>query len=363
MKDLAAKIIISLTLFLIGISDAGAQYSVDRHSFDTDINHICQSHIPHFDYSYDDYLQYAPVALTYGLKALGYESRSSWTRMFVSDVFSVAAMAATVNGIKYTVSRPRPDGSQNNSFPSGHTATAFMTATMLHKEYGHRSPWFSIGGYTAAAITGVSRIMNNKHWMTDVMTGAAIGIGSVHLGYLITDLIFKDKGLLYSSESPAFTYDSSVAHYSADMLFGQRFIIGAEGLKEMDQLPISGGTAGLSTDIPIGVGQGVTARLSASSMTYASGKNDPMFSMLIGGFWNYPFARILEFQAHAMAGYAWMGNDRLRGADLAAGISLGIISGSNFKFKIFGDFESMNAKAMQSWMNTFVVGWTSGWFW
>ena len=106
--------------------------------------------------------------------------------MFVSDVFSVGAMAVTVNGLKYTIKRMRPDGSRRNSFPSGHTATAFMTATMLHKEYGWRSPWFSIGGYTAAAVTGVSRLLNNRHWMTDIAAGAAIGIGSVHLGYFIT---------------------------------------------------------------------------------------------------------------------------------------------------------------------------------
>ena len=67
-----------------------------------------------------------------------------------------------------------------------------MSATMLYKEYGWRSPWFSIGGYTIAAATGVSRILNNKHWMTDIAAGAAVGIGAVHLGYYLTDLIFKE---------------------------------------------------------------------------------------------------------------------------------------------------------------------------
>ena len=68
-----------------------------------------------------------------GMKACGYESRSSWGRMLVSDAFSAAIMAGAVNGIKYSVGRLRPDGSRYNSFPSGHTATAFMTASMLHK--------------------------------------------------------------------------------------------------------------------------------------------------------------------------------------------------------------------------------------
>ncbi|MFR6416073.1 MAG: phosphatase PAP2 family protein, partial [Alistipes shahii] len=89
----------------------------------------------------------------------------------------------------------RPDGSSRNSFPSGHTATAFMTATMLHKEYGHRSPWYSIGGYTVATLTGVTRQLNNRHWMSDIMVGAGIGILATELGYFLADLIFKEKGL------------------------------------------------------------------------------------------------------------------------------------------------------------------------
>ena len=116
-----------------------------------------------------------------GMKACGYESRSSWGRMLASDAFPAGVMAIAVNSLKYSIGRLRPDGTSYNSFPSGHTATAFMTASMLHMEYGWRSPWFSIGGYAAAAVTGVSRIMNNRHWMTDVVAGAAIGIGSTDI--------------------------------------------------------------------------------------------------------------------------------------------------------------------------------------
>ena len=76
---------------------------------------------------------------------------------------------------------------------------AFMAATMLHKEYGTtRSPWYSIGGYTVATAAAVSRMLNNKHWLSDVMVGAGIGILSTEVGYFLTDLIFKDKGLTHS---------------------------------------------------------------------------------------------------------------------------------------------------------------------
>lgn len=154
-------------------------------------------YIPSFRYHYDDYLQYAPAAVMLGLKAAGVKGRSSWGRMLTSDVFSVALMAATVNLLKSTIDVARPDGSGHNSFPSGHTATAFMTATMLHKEYGlTRSPWYSIGAYSAATVTAISRQLNNKHWMSDVLTGAGIGILSTELGYYFADMIFKKKGLL-----------------------------------------------------------------------------------------------------------------------------------------------------------------------
>ena len=113
---------------------------VSAQTIDKDILALRNTSIPHFRYSYDDYLQYAPAMALVGMKVCGYESRSSWGRMIVSDAFSTTIMAATVNSIKYTVRRMRPDGSASNSFPSGHTATAFMTATMLHKEYGWRSP-------------------------------------------------------------------------------------------------------------------------------------------------------------------------------------------------------------------------------
>lgn len=110
-------------------------------SNDDHFRSLRNAYIPIFRNHYDDYLQYVPLVATFGLKAAGVEGRSSWGRMLVSDAFSATLLAAAVNGIKYTAKVPRPDGSSRNSFPSGHTAVAFMGATILHKEYGlTRSP-------------------------------------------------------------------------------------------------------------------------------------------------------------------------------------------------------------------------------
>ena len=158
----------------------------------------------------DNYTQFSGIALTAGLKMAGVEGRSSWPRLIASSLASYGVMAAFVNGIKYSAKEMRPDESTKNSWPSGHTATAFVGATILHKEYGlTRSPWYSIAGYTVATATGVMRVLNNRHWISDVMSGAGLGILSGELGYALCDLMFKQKGLLRNDiildkENPSF---------------------------------------------------------------------------------------------------------------------------------------------------------------
>lgn len=144
----------------------------------------------------DNYTQFSPYAVAVALKALGYDGRSSWDRLVTSAVLANAVMAVAVNATKYSVGEMRPDNSTANSFPSGHTATAFVAATVLHKEYGlTRSPWFSVGGYAVAMGTGFMRVLNNRHWISDVIAGAGIGILSTELGYFLGDLIYKNHGI------------------------------------------------------------------------------------------------------------------------------------------------------------------------
>ena len=158
----------------------------------------------------DDYKQFFGPAMVVGLKLGGYEGRSDWPRLLSSAAASYAIMAILVNSIKYGAKEMRPDGSTANSWPSGHTATAFVGASLLHKEYGlTRSPWWSVAGYGVATATGVMRVLNNRHWISDVMSGAGIGIMSTELGYALCDLLFKQKGLLRNdlileNENPSF---------------------------------------------------------------------------------------------------------------------------------------------------------------
>ena len=133
--------------------------------------------------SVDDYLQYVPLVSIYGCSLLGAEAKHNYVDRTLELATSYIALGAMVNVIKYTVHAPRPDGSANNSFPSGHTATTFMGAELVRIEYGEEYPWLAAGAYTIATAVGVLRVYNNRHWFTDVFAGAGVGILSARVGY------------------------------------------------------------------------------------------------------------------------------------------------------------------------------------
>ena len=177
---------------------AGIIAKSEKKSFRQDYDNIHSNIrlVTNFKTEIDNYTQYFGPAMAIGLKLGGVEGRSDWGRFLASSAMSYAAMAILVNSIKYTSREMRPDGSTRNSWPSGHTATSFVGATILHKEYGlTHSPWYSVAGYSVATATGIMRVLNNRHWVSDVLSGAGIGIISGELGYALCDLIFKNKGL------------------------------------------------------------------------------------------------------------------------------------------------------------------------
>lgn len=188
------KFMDDMTFVGVPLFVAGIIAKSEKNAFKQQTKH---SLVTNFKTGIDDYTQYFSPALTLGLKLGGMEGRSDWPRFFASAAMGYGIMALLVNGIKYTAKEMRPDGSSANSWPSGHTATSFVGATILHKEYGlTRSPWFSVAGYGVATATGVMRVLNNRHWISDVLSGAGIGILSGELAYALSDLFFKGKGLL-----------------------------------------------------------------------------------------------------------------------------------------------------------------------
>ena len=133
----------------------------------------------------DDFLPYSPIVALYGFEACGIKSRSGIKTMTLNLVFSQIVSGLSVYIIKNTAQIERPDKSNKLSFPSGHTSLAFVSAQVLVEEYGHHSIWIPISAYTVASTVGILRITNNKHWLTDVITGAGIGILSTKIVYHI----------------------------------------------------------------------------------------------------------------------------------------------------------------------------------
>ena len=141
----------------------------------------------------DNYLQYTPMATSFILKAVGVTCRSSWEQRLYKSGASFILCAGSTYLLKHSIHKMRPDGTDNRSFPSGHTAVAFCGATVLHKEYGKTSPWISVAGYTVATITAADRVRRNRHHWEDVAAGAAIGFLSAQASYWIVDKITGKK--------------------------------------------------------------------------------------------------------------------------------------------------------------------------
>lgn len=130
----------------------------------------------------DNNLQFAPGVAVFVLKAFGVKSRSDFINQAVITAKAELLTNLIVHGMKTIIPSERPNGGAH-SMPSGHTGQAFLSATILDMEYRDTSPWISVSGYAAASATGILRMVNNKHWISDVLIGAGIGIFSTKAVY------------------------------------------------------------------------------------------------------------------------------------------------------------------------------------
>jgi membrane-associated phospholipid phosphatase len=138
---------------------------------------------PHSLTHIDNYLQYAPAAAVYALNLAGIGGEHNFVDRSIIFFMSNVIMEGFVSSIKDLSHEMRPNGDGYLSFPSGHTAEAFLSATFLMKEYKSRSAWYGIAGYAVAGSVGALRIYNNKHWLNDVVAGAGFGIAATEITY------------------------------------------------------------------------------------------------------------------------------------------------------------------------------------
>lgn len=170
----------------------------------------------------DDFSQYAPMLTVYALDALGIKGKNNFRDKTTILATSYIIMSTAVTSLKLTTNIMRPDGSSNNSFPSGHTATAFMGAEFLWQEYRDVSVWYGITGYIIATGTGFFRMYNDRHWLTDIAAGAGIGILSTKIAYWVNPYITKKLFHDRNKQSASLLYP----YYNGEQLglgFAMRF--------------------------------------------------------------------------------------------------------------------------------------------
>ena len=139
----------------------------------------------------DNYTQYLPAAMVYGYNLAGIKGKHNFKERTIIYGTSQLISAAFVLPLKHLVKEERPDGTNNLSFPSGHTTTAFSSAHFLFREYEDENIWLAISGYPIAIFTGVYRTLNDKHWVGDVVAGAGFGILSTELAYWLFPSVNK----------------------------------------------------------------------------------------------------------------------------------------------------------------------------
>lgn len=172
-------LVLPSTLFVGGI----ALNSNHHESFKNEIVEERNEYIPSFRTYVDDYLQFSPIVAAYGLDALGYTSKTDLGNRTLILIKGELGMFGLTQLMKRAIGQRRPDGSNYHSFPSGHTAQAFSAATFLSEEYQHRFKWMPYVAYGAASSVGAFRMVNNKHYISDVLVGAALGILTMKASY------------------------------------------------------------------------------------------------------------------------------------------------------------------------------------
>lgn len=120
----------------------------------------------------------------------GVKSKNHWFDKSKNLTIAIIASDFITFRIKKWISKRRPNGGDDmQSFPSGHTSFVFTNAGVLYQEFIDTSPYLAYSGYAIATTTGAFRVMNNAHWISDVIVSAGIGILVTQIVYLFDPII------------------------------------------------------------------------------------------------------------------------------------------------------------------------------
>ena len=172
------KMVIPVGLMITGVIASGH----GKNSWNNQIAAERNKNYKNFRNQGDDYLQFLPFVAVYGFEFAGMKPKTDWKNRTAILAKGQLINLGMVFILKYAFKETRPDGTAL-SFPSGHTANAFAGATMLSIEYGEDHRWVPYAAYGVASTVGVMRIANNRHYLSDVLFGAGLGILSMKIAY------------------------------------------------------------------------------------------------------------------------------------------------------------------------------------
>ena len=180
-RTLLHKSIVPLSLIGVGLVVNNSQF---EKNLETDLRNSVGN-----DYQtpIDDYLLFVPIVQMYAADAFGMKAKNDWFDQTKYLIISNVVSTGISELLKATITKTRPDGDPY-SFPSGHSTIAFTNAAVLQNEFQETSTVYAYSGYAFAATTGVFRMLNNKHYVSDVLVGAGIGI-------LVTQLVYHFEPL------------------------------------------------------------------------------------------------------------------------------------------------------------------------
>ena len=141
-------------------------------------------HHPNFNSWIDDALVVGPYVQLAIVNLLNVQSNNDLINTSLLILKAETMYAVSVLSLKYATNQERPNGRDTQSMPSGHTAQAFLAATIVNAELRHKSPWYGVGAYGIATTVGAFRMLENKHWQSDVFVGAGLGILCANVAYL-----------------------------------------------------------------------------------------------------------------------------------------------------------------------------------
>lgn len=172
------KLYVPAVLMLSGIIADGR----GKESIKNEIVEERNEHLFGFENHLDDYAQFFPFVAIYGFELAGMTPRTDYKNRTAILIKGQVLNLGLVYILKKSLKETRPDGTAF-SFPSGHTANVFAGATMLSIEYGQNHKWVPYAAYGVATTVGVMRMANNKHYISDVLFGAGLGILSMKAAY------------------------------------------------------------------------------------------------------------------------------------------------------------------------------------